>query len=613
MTAQTALLSALPGVNVQSPPEVVPTGFVEDVLDLDPIGWWRMNGGSASAAADYTDRSTLSWVTGAPKVQRTTLLDDNDAGASVDLVVDCLGTIPNHADHASVRSIFVACQLRDAGPKQQIVNRYEGANTAGRWLIEMTGTGQITAKLATTGGVVTISSSTNVVTKGVPFAVALTMGPAGMKLYVDSGTPVATHATTETPAGDRLTAVGAWYTGGSHVRGLVESVIFFDTQLSGAQVGTLMSYVKASGINLPNDDEITVPVSTVSDATDILANDNYQGTKAAATVVVTQGSLGTWAPDVSNDFIFTAGALSGTNLAMYNVNGGPPAVLRTIVVGPSASDWEVDDIVPLPSGFGNWEVTLGHNTGELTQDIINDHYDDPYSPGVYPWRRWSIGEYDGKPVIHERLDPGLVLRPQGFYGTHQSFSLTPYKWLLFRMHFRVLENWGCEGKYPRFDVGRGWAGDVYAKTGAAFGDTGCMLNIMHPVQSDTQINYCRGYCMKYVDPNSPNFDNFGYTVATVGSTSNWKYKNGLWIAVDAICGLGTSLTNYTGSWSLYFNGQLCGQTPNINVMRELNKVALGYHWCIRTMSGGTSENLVNNHLPGDHYYGGFFLARSTGL
>lgn len=343
MTIFGTILDRKLGISVPSvvaPP--APDTFLTAVQSLDPVGIWRLSDISTTAFSDLVGSAPGSWVTGTPKPQRTTLVDLDSDGYSIDLTAPCRGSIPHHASHITANGgIFLVCQLRDVVTKQQIINRYEGANTAGRWLIEHTGNGQITGKMTTDSGTVEVSTATGVVTKGVPFGVALTWGTLGLNLYVNSGTPGDSDVTTQGAAGDRPTSIGAWYSGSSPASGLFGWAVLFGTATSHSDVGDLMAMVKATGITRANDVAFNAVAGQTVGNINVLANDDYSGSPAIT--ITAQGSLGTYAVEVDNELTYQAGATGGIDTAgRYKVNGSNEAVL-TATVTPTAPFFPTTD------------------------------------------------------------------------------------------------------------------------------------------------------------------------------------------------------------------------------------------------------------------------------
>lgn len=345
MTIQGVILDRRWGIVVPAsatPP--APDTFLTAVQSLDPAGIWRLSDVSTTAFSDLTGVAPGTWVTGAPKVQRTTLVNLDSDGYSIDLTAPCRGLIPHHASHITANGgIFLVCQLRDVTTKQQIINRYEGASTAGRWLIEMTGNGQITGKMHNGSTAIEVSSATGAVTKGVPFGVALTWGALGLNLYVNSGTPVDSDATTQGAAGDRPISIGGWYAGSSYTSGLFGWAVLLSTAASHGDIGDLMALVKSTGITRANDDSFSAIAGQTTSNIAVLTNDDYSGSPAIT--ITAQGSLGTYAVEVDNELTYQAGATGGIDTAgRYRVNGSNEAAL-TATVTPTAPYFPTTDPV----------------------------------------------------------------------------------------------------------------------------------------------------------------------------------------------------------------------------------------------------------------------------
>lgn len=413
MSAVGAVLAGRPGVPVASappapPPPPPPTTFLDLVTALNPVGVWRLNNTSVSMASDLLGRSPLTWVVPAPKPQRTTLVNSDSDGYAIDITAPCRGSIPHHASHIAANGgVFIVAQLRDTVAKQQIVNRYEGSNTAGRWLVEMTGNGQVTGKMTTDSGTITVSSAVGAITKGVPFGVALTWGTLGLNLYVNSATPVAFNVITQGSAGDRPTSVGAWYSGSSPASGLFGWLALFGTALSHSNIAGLMAQVKSSGIVLANNDEVTVAVGQTVTNIDVLANDDYSGT--AAITITQQGSLGTASVQADKRLTYQAGSVGGADIVRYRVNGSNEATL-SVTVTPN---------VPFFNTVSSTGWTLAASNSRL-----------PYEANA----RLAEGPdpTTGRPCLIHQITTGQIISP-----LHQRISMPAAQAWAMRWRFKL--------------------------------------------------------------------------------------------------------------------------------------------------------------------------------
>ncbi len=591
----------LPGGAGGAPPSS--GGFLDAVNALSPAGIWPLSDASQTDFTDFAGRQGGQWVTGVPSTRRPTLVNDDANGWSIELNADVRGSIPDHNAHRSASGgVFLVFQTRNAGLKQALVNRAAGP-PAGRWLLEINAAGGITASLRDAGGVKQeISTPNGVVTKGKVSAVAFTWGPAGMKLYHNSSTPSATNASvTDGAAGASAISVGAWYTGADFFTGLMGWLVLFSTQPSDADIGTLMAKRKTAVLHA-SDDRASVPKSTYLDIA-VLANDHFQGADSAATVQVTQqGSLGTLAVQPDNTIRYTAGSMTGTDTAArYAVNGSSPAKLE-VEVTPN-NQWAEDSVVPLPSGYGTWQTFWSHDTGGIDQAAIDANWNKAKN-GVYPWRRYAMASPDNKPAVRDRLVKGDQIEPIGYDPVFVPFDLTQYRYLLLRYHYWSTAYWGCEGKYFALCGGRGWIGSGYAKpSGSTYGTDGFGLNAMHPHQNNT-TNYLRGMG-SYYGQNSTYGDNLPYTGQKL-------LLPGAWRCIDVLIDLGTAPTAQDGAYKVFFDGVESAAKTGIRPAQVSTADCNGVWFRWRPMSGGTPANLIGQNLDGDHYYGGFFLLRSTG-
>lgn len=389
-------------------PSAVPTlpgagAFLSAVEALSPVALWPLNDTTGGNFAELVGGFNGTWLSGTRYLSQPTLVNSDTAGFSTGMVGDARGRITHQASHVvSAGGAMIVFQLQNNSDFMTIVARglATAGSRAGTWEIVSKNGGVPSGSLRNSSDTkIELDGSSGAVTPNVPHAMALTWGAAGLKLYLDTGTPIATDATTDGAAGTSEISLGAWHGNTGYVKGLLGWLILFGSQPTDGNIGTLMGYLKSAGVTKANTETATATVGQ-SVTINVLANDFYPtGTPTLA--IASQPSLGSLSVQPGNVIRFTAGQSTGAAVGgSYTLNGSSTAALNLTVTAAAATGnyflnpWNADSALHRPIGTG---AVYADDSHPSTQQIIR-HQGKGTLNHVYPNGHMAILENDNDPL-----------------------------------------------------------------------------------------------------------------------------------------------------------------------------------------------------------------------
>lgn len=197
----------------------------------------------------------------------------------------------------------------------------------------------------------------------------------------------------------------------------------------------------------------------------------------------------------------------------------------------NTSSWSNVDL-PQISGISLWTLMDRHQTGWITQDVLNRERNDAN------YRRLSLTRApDGRSAYKHTVLDKQVVGPVGFSTTPIRRQNSLDRAYLLRYRHWLADYPGSAGKYHTLEGGRGWTGDSYRyKSNSTYGSDGWAINVMHPKAkkpiraSNAGTNRIGGLGSHARQP-SP----FGTTFQ-----STWTIPLRRWLTVDVVAKMGAN-------------------------------------------------------------------------
>lgn len=297
----------------------------------------------------------------------------------------------------------------------------------------------------------------------------------------------------------------------------------------------------------------------------------------------------------------------------FGVRGDGPVVTPPVPApdpGPVAGEWYYDKYAP-PAEGRTWKILQSHDTGHVTQTLIDQRYD-TVKDGAKPWHRVRMDAApDGMPAFREDLTKGLIVAPLNFVAPRvpwvnkhgERYHLRFHEWVT--GYTKAVEE---KGKRDILMGGLGWIARGYVinpdsnlKPSQAYGSTdGWGGNIMLGTRRTDGADASAGL-VSY--KNHPSV--FGDSIRQDGSAA----PLGQWNVFDIVADMGPGGAN--GSYKIYMNSVLRHSINGVFIPQVSVDLCKCLCWKVRKMIGGNPDQ---EPMPGENFTrwsGGYFLSVSS--